>query len=75
MPDEKANGEAPDYYSAFRWASLAFELVGAVAVLALIGYLLDYWLGSAPWGLVICITLGLVLGFFNLIKQASKTLQ
>jgi ATP synthase protein I len=36
------------------------------------GWLLDRWLGTKPWLLVIGIVLGAVAGFYQFIRLASK---
>ncbi len=56
-----------------RWQGLSgigFELVAAVVGFTLIGYWWDRHFGSSPWGLLTGITLGLVGGTYNLIRQS-----
>jgi len=50
--------------------------VGASAAgMALVGYLIDRWLGSSPWGVLIGMMLGLIGGFYNFIKEVSKAMR
>jgi ATP synthase protein I len=49
-------------------AGLGFELVAAVIVVGLMGFGVDYLLGSGPWGLVVGAALGLGLGFWRMVK-------
>ena len=42
--------------------------VGAIILLGGIGYAVDKWQGSAPWGSLIGLTLGIVVGFYELVK-------
>lgn len=53
-----------------RHAGIGLELAGAVAGFALVGYWTDRHFGSAPWGLLIGLVLGLVGGLYNLVKEA-----
>ena len=46
-----------DKSTASRAAGLGWELAGAVAGFALLGYWIDRHFASAPWGLLICIAL------------------
>jgi ATP synthase protein I len=53
-----------------RLSGLGVELVGAVAGFTLLGYWWDRHFETAPWGLVICIGLGLIGGMYNLIRRS-----
>lgn len=48
--------------------SLAIEMVAAVGVCVFIGWWLDRWLGSAPWGLVGFILLGIATAMWSAIR-------
>lgn len=50
------------------WA-IGVEFVGAVIVGGLIGYLLDRWLGTKPWLMIVL----LILGFAAGIRRAMVT--
>ena len=41
---------------------LSTELVAGVLVGAMIGWLLDRWLGISPWGLIVFLLLGFAAG-------------
>ncbi len=45
-----------------RGMSLAFEFVGAVVLFLLVGWLVDEWLGTEPWGQVVGSVIGWVGG-------------
>ena len=47
-------------------------LIGGIAGGALIGWLLDRWLGTSPWLLLSLLFLGTVAGFRNIIRISSK---
>jgi putative F0F1-ATPase subunit (Ca2+/Mg2+ transporter) len=57
---------------AARAYSLGFELVCAVAGFVLVGIWIDRHYGSGPWGTLICLFLGLIGGFYNLIRGAAR---
>ena len=46
----------------------SYTLVGAIIVLGAIGYAVDQWRGTAPWFLLAGLVLGIVVGFYELIK-------
>lgn len=48
------------------------ELVAGVLVGGVMGYLLDQWLGTKPWLLVIFMVFGIVAGFRNLYRLGMK---
>ncbi len=50
---------------------LSSELVAGVAVGALIGWLLDRWLGISPWGLIVFLLLGFAAGVLNVMRAAG----
>lgn len=56
----------------WRYFGIGFELAGAVLVLMLIGYGIDHWLGTDPWGLVSGAIIGLAGGLYNLIKTTIR---
>jgi F0F1-type ATP synthase assembly protein I len=49
-------------------AGASYTLIGAIILLGGLGYGLDRWLGTAPWLLVTGLTLGIVVGFYELAK-------
>ena len=55
--------------SAFK---LGTELVAAVAVGTIIGFILDSWFGTKPWLIIIFFFLGTAAGILNVIKTANK---
>ena len=48
------------------------EFVAAVIVGAGIGWLVDYWTGAKPWGLVVFLGLGAAAGFWNVYRLAMR---
>lgn len=55
--------------------SLSSEFIGAVAVGFAIGYGLDYFLGTKPWGMIIFLLLGLGAGMLNVMRTAGIVAQ
>lgn len=49
-------------------ASVSYTLIGAIILLGGIGYAIDVWQATAPWGLLVGLGLGLVVGFYELGK-------
>ena len=63
---EEANIKSGIAYAA------GFSLFGAVVGGLIVGWLLDRWLGTKPWLLVVGLVLGAAAGFYELIRAASK---
>ena len=55
--------------SAFK---LGTELVSAVAVGTIIGFILDNWFDTKPWLIIIFFFLGAAAGMLNVIRAAKK---
>ena len=55
--------------SAFK---LGTELVAAVAVGTIIGFILDSWFGTKPWLIIIFFFLGAAAGILNVIRTANR---
>ncbi|MCH9852155.1 MAG: AtpZ/AtpI family protein [Alphaproteobacteria bacterium] len=51
---------------------MAVEMMAAVFVGVFLGYQLDKWLDSSPLFLLLLFFLGIVTGFWNIIKTAQK---
>lgn len=49
-------------------AAASYSLVGAIIVLGGVGYAVDRWLGSSPWGVFVGLLLGVAVGFYELVK-------
>ena len=55
--------------SAFK---LGTELVAAVAIGTIIGFILDNWFDTKPWLIIVFFFLGSAAGMFNVIKTAKN---
>ena len=50
----------------------SYSLVGAILLFGAIGYGLDRWRGTKPWFLLAGLVLGVVVGFYELIKATKR---
>ena len=66
---DKKNENPSSIGTAFK---LSTELVAAVAVGAIIGFIFDKTFGTTPWFILIFFFVGVVAGITNVIKSAKK---
>ena len=64
--DEETNRKSGIAYAA------ALTLFVSVATLCGVGWLLDRWLGTRPWLMVVGLVLGAVAGFYEFFRLTSK---
>jgi len=50
-------------------AAASYTLIGAIVLLGGLGYGFDQWRGTSPWGVFAGLMLGIVVGFYELIKS------
>ena len=67
QPDDEKKGSFMG--NAFK---LGTELVAAVAVGTIIGFILDSWFDTKPWLIIAFFFLGAAAGILNVIKAANK---
>lgn len=67
----QASGPTADPSAFARGFRLSAELVVGVLVGAGIGWLLDRWLGTLPWGMFVFALLGFTAGVLNVVRQAG----
>jgi ATP synthase protein I len=71
-PDRGPDATPPADTSAMaRGFRLSTELVGGVLLGAALGWLVDRWLGSSPWGLIVLVLLGFAGGVLNVMRAAG----
>ena len=51
---------------------LGTELVAAVGVGTIIGFILDNWFGTKPWFIITFFFIGVIAGMLNVIKVANS---
>ena len=66
---EKENPQTSNIGQAFK---LSTELVAAVLVGTIIGFILDNWFDTKPWLIIIFFFVGVVAGILNVIRAAKK---
>lgn len=49
-------------------AAASYTLIGGILLLGGLGYLADAWLGTGPWLLLAGLLLGIVIGFYELVR-------
>jgi len=57
------------YAQAFRLSS---EFIAAIAVGIGIGWVLDRWAGTSPWGLIVFLLLGFCAGILNVLRATGR---
>jgi ATP synthase protein I len=72
-PSENGSGPRPsaDLSGFARGFRLSTELVAGVLVGAGVGWLIDRWLGTTPWGLIVFVLLGFAAGVLNVMRAAG----
>ena len=66
---EKENPQTSNFGQAFK---LSTELVAAVLVGTIIGFILDNWFDTKPWLIIIFFFVGVIAGILNVIRSAKK---
>ena len=66
---EKENPQTSNIGQAFK---LSTELVAAVLVGTIIGFILDNWFDTKPWLIIIFFFLGAAAGMLNVIRAANR---
>ena len=69
LKSEKENPQTSNIGQAFK---LSTELVAAVLVGTIIGFILDNWFDTKPWLIIIFFFVGVVAGILNVIRSAKK---
>jgi len=72
-PSESSPAERPtaDPSAIARGFRLSTELVAGVLVGAALGWLIDRWLGIAPWAMIVFLLLGFAAGVLNVMRAAG----
>ena len=66
---EKENPQTSNIGQAFK---LSTELVAAVLVGTIIGFILDNWFDTKPWLIIIFFFVGVIAGILTVIRSAKK---
>ena len=54
------------------FSQIGFNIIACVAVGIVLGRLLDNWLGTSPWLLIVFILLGIAAAFKSIVDIAKK---
>jgi len=65
-------GKGFDFRKASELASVGLLLPSSIAVGLFFGYLLDKWLGTDPWMLLIFLVFGVISGLMSLFRALKK---
>ncbi len=68
-PDGRAAQEPSGLVKLFRFSA---DFVSGVLAGALIGWLVDRFAGTRPWGLIVFLLLGFATGIYNLVRSAQR---
>jgi len=71
--DEKPR--RPDVRGLAELSSIALILPSSIAVGLFFGYMLDRWLGTAPWLLLTFTVLGIISGLLSLFRALKKEMK
>jgi F0F1-type ATP synthase assembly protein I len=58
-----------------RYSGVGLELAGATAGLALVGYWIDGKYGTAPWGILGGVIIGIVGGLYNMVRESLNAVR
>jgi F0F1-type ATP synthase assembly protein I len=53
-------------------AAASYSLIGAILLCGGIGYGCDRWFGTDPWGLILGLVAGIVVGFYQLVQAVWR---
>ncbi|HEY0918828.1 AtpZ/AtpI family protein [Devosia sp.] len=70
--EQARDGAAKDMSGFSRGLRLGSEFIAAVIVGGGIGYLLDLWLKTSPWLLLVMVLIGFAAGVVNVARSASQ---
>lgn len=59
------------YANLARGFQLSGEFVAGILVGGVVGWGIDYFAGSSPWGLILCVLLGFGAGTLNVMRSAG----
>ncbi len=72
MMAKKTGSEQEESSAVWRASGMGVEFASAIVGMALLGWLIDNWQGTEPWGVLSGLVLGIVGGGYNFLKQAMR---
>lgn len=73
-PDDELSPLARSYRAATPWLNAVWQFTGSALFGVAVGYGVDRWWGTKPWGLIIGGLVGSATGFYAFITNATKLL-
>jgi F0F1-type ATP synthase assembly protein I len=71
-PARKATAEDDERRKRWAVAGAGLEVAAGIGLFGGLGYLIDMWLDSLPWGTLCGALLGMAAGLYQLIKTVSR---
>jgi ATP synthase protein I len=72
---DRGGGANADPSALAQGLRLSAEFVSGVLIGAAIGWVMDRWLGTSPWGLIVFLLLGFAAGVLNLMRAVGAVPQ
>ena len=69
--NEPRQGANADASALARGMRLSAEFVAGILVGAALGWLIDRWLGTSPWGMIVLLLFGFAAGVLNMVRAAG----
>ena len=69
--NDPRRGASADSWALARGLRLSAEFVAGILVGAGIGWLMDRWLGTSPWGMIVLLLGGFAAGVLNMMRAAG----
>ncbi len=69
--DSRSEESSSDPSALGRAFRMSTEFVAGVIAGGGLGWLLDRWLGTSPWGLIVFLMLGFVAGIYNVMRASG----
>jgi ATP synthase protein I len=69
--NDPGRGANADTSALGRGLRLSAEFVAGILVGAAIGWALDRWLGTSPWGMIVLLLFGFAAGVLNMMRAAG----
>jgi ATP synthase protein I len=70
-PAARPGADSSAFANAMRLSS---EFVAGIVVGAGLGWLLDRWLGTSPWGLILFLMVGFAAGVLNVLRASGESI-
>lgn len=70
--ERKAEASRKGYAEAMKLSS---EFIAAIAVGGVLGWVLDRYAGTSPWGMIVLLLLGFCAGVLNVLRSAGLVAQ